>query len=456
MVSLPWRNCVFLAIVAMPYCAMAKAQDVDFQTHRHEDDLSIARIRAEAGDDTLKAIPVGESAWLSLGGELRLRLEQVSSPGLGASGSTADTYGLHRALVHADLQANENIRVFVQFGAFIAPGKTAAAPPAMDKLDLQQSFVDLSAPVGPGRITTRIGRQEIAFGSQRLIGLRDGPNARRNFDGVRLTYLRGDARADLIFLRPVEQRKGIFDNGASHGDALSGAYATLPNIGAAGSLDVYLLHYERSDAIYSSFTGRENRWSSGMRYFGDARGWDWDVEATLQSGDAGTQDISAWGVATNSGYTLPQGTWRLRLGTKIDIASGDKDPADGALNTGNALYPMLPYLGSSAAFAPSNIIDIHPELTVARNAAKVTLGYQAIWRQTVADAVYIAPLIPLDGTAGNGGRFTAHQWTVDGAWSVSPSIRLEAALAWVDVADSLERLGFSDSVLSYAAVIWRF
>jgi hypothetical protein len=102
------------------------------------------------------------------------------------------------------------------------------------------------------------------------------------------------------------------------------------------------------------------------------------------------------------------------------------------------------------------MIDLHPELSLTRGRGTLTLGYQAIWRSTTADAVYVAPLLALDGTAGQGGRFTAHQWSVDATWRASAAWRLDVALAWVDAAESLEALGARDSAFAYAAVTYRF
>src|SRR2546423_1533754 len=83
--------------------------------------------------------------------------------------------------------------------------KDAAAPPYSDRLDVQQAFLDLRFPVTKGPEADpilRIGRQEMAFGSQRLVSIRDAPNVRRAFDGVRLGGLAGKTRYDVFATRP--------------------------------------------------------------------------------------------------------------------------------------------------------------------------------------------------------------------------------------------------------------
>jgi hypothetical protein len=306
---------------------VAKAQEIDFQPLRYDDDLSVPQAEAEAGRPGIKALPVGEAGWLSLGGEVRIRLERASAPSLGRIAPGVDNYGLHRALLHANVDAGDGNRLFLQLGAFIAPGKDAASAPAEDRLDLQQAFFDIAIPASQGRAIVRLGRQEMALGSQRLVGLRDGPNARLNFDGARLIWRGENLTANVFALRPVEQRPGVFDNRTAKGASLSGIYATTPAPGPLkGNLDLYALRYERPDAAFASGSGREQRWSVGARIFGRHERWDWDLEATWQGGRLGPQNIAAWGFASDIGTTFTAGDWHLRLGAKVDVASGDRRP----------------------------------------------------------------------------------------------------------------------------------
>jgi hypothetical protein len=304
MLSHCFRLCVLTCMGAWAGASAAFAQDVDFQLHRSDDNLSAARADAEAGQPSLKAIPLGESSWLSFGGELRVRFERASAPSLGVFAPETDNYGLHRALFHADLKAYDNVRVFVQVGAYAAPGLVNAGPPAQSELDLQQAFVDVGAPVGDGRLTARLGRQEISFGASRLLGVRDGPNARLNFDGGRLMYRQGDLRADAFYLRQVDQKEGVFNNTIADGRELSGVYATVPGGALPGAFDIYVLRYTRPNAVFAPVRGDENRWSFGLRNFGKHDAWDWDVEATLQDGSVGDQSIAAWGLAVDNGVTF--------------------------------------------------------------------------------------------------------------------------------------------------------
>ncbi len=96
-------------------------------------------------------------------------------------------------------------------------------------------------------------------------------------------------------------------------------------------IDLYWLGYERDRGRFAAAQGREHRHSFGTRLFGSAKNWDWNLEAVFQIGHIGSQTISAWTVASDTGFTFTALPWSPRPGLKADIASGDKNPSDGRL-----------------------------------------------------------------------------------------------------------------------------
>jgi hypothetical protein len=165
--------------------------------------------RASDWATPLKRIPLNETGdiYLSLGGELRERYESYDEPSFGLRGIDHDDYLLHRLLLGFDLHAGESFRFYLQLGSHLEAGKEAPRGPTdVDELDVQQVYLDVSAPLDAGaRVALRAGRQELSFGSARLVGVRDGPNVRRSFDGARITFGNGAAASvDAFFARPVE------------------------------------------------------------------------------------------------------------------------------------------------------------------------------------------------------------------------------------------------------------
>lgn len=410
--------------------------------------------------DPLKCIPLGiPRLTLTFGGEFRERFDSTWNPTFGFDGVGNEHVWLTRMLVHADLRFEDSARVFVQFGSHFATDRAFGNPPTdRDDLDLQQGFVDLSGALsGDARLTVRGGRQEISFGSSRLVSVRESPNVRRSFDGAR-AFLSGDGlRVDALVVHPVELREDVFDDGSDKSTSLWGLYGTITaGLPKGQSLDVYYFGFDRDRANFAAGRAHENRHSFGARYAGKQRGWDWDVEAVFQTGRFGNSDIEAWTVASAFGYTFADVPWSPRLGLKANIASGDKNPADGKLETFNALFPKLPYFTEANVIAPANFMDVHPTLTFSPwTPVEVTLGWDILWKQQNADAFYAPPLVPVAGTAGSG-RFIGHQANIDMSYELSPNVTLAGSYVHFWAGDGLRAAGGRDGDYAGAWTTLRF
>src|SRR5208282_1941388 len=183
---------------------------------------------------------------------------------------------------------------------------------------------DLRAPLGQDEsVTFRGGRQEITFGSARLVDVREGPNIRLSFDGGRAFYESPELRLDTFVLSPVATPPGVFNDHADLGQLFWGLYGVMPLEAVPGlHADLYYLGLTRHDATFNSGTADELRQSLGTRLWGRADAWDYDTEGVFQFGDFGTQDIRAWTVASNTGYTIADLWGQPRLGLQADVASG--------------------------------------------------------------------------------------------------------------------------------------
>lgn len=436
-----------------------------FKSLRYDEDYRYLKDPAKRSDlwDPIKYIPFGLPDWfLSLGGELRERFESYSAGNFGVPGGTGgDSYLLHRLLVHADLHAGDNVRGFVQFGNQLAPGKDVAAPPYVDRLDVQQAFVDIQLPmtgnvnIDPG---LRVGRQEMAFGSQRLVSIRDAPNVRRAFDGLRVGGSIDDVRIDAFVTRPVLLQAGDFDDRSNPAQAFWGVYSTLsknfiPNSG----LDVYYLGFENKNAAYSTGVGLEERHSVGARVFGGVGQWDWDWEVLGQFGSFGQQEIRAWGFSTDTGYTSEIAGWKVRGGLKATSGSGDNNPNDGKLGTFNGLFPKLAYFNQAGLIGASNVADLQPSLTLRpTNQLKITMATDFIWRATTSDAVYTSIGIPIAGTAGVPGRYSSTQYSIDVFWQVDRHVAINSGYVYVDESKLLLKVGGHNTSFAYISAAYTF
>jgi hypothetical protein len=72
-------------------------------------------------------------------------------------------------------------------------------------------------------------------------------------------------------------------------------------------------------------------------------GLDFDYEGVVQLGTFGSDDVRAWTVATDTGYTLTSLPLRPRFSVKADISSGD-NPHGHTLGTFYPVFPLGNYL----------------------------------------------------------------------------------------------------------------
>src|SRR2546426_11932249 len=140
--------------------------------------------------DRLKFIPLTKdgSVWLSLGGQARERAEYFRQFLFGSSQpEQSDAYLLSRFRLSADLHVTPYVRIFAEGKSAFAldrdlqGGRTTAF---VDEFDLLNGFADIVIPLGEqASATLRGGRQELIFGSQRLVGPGDFTQIPRTFDG---------------------------------------------------------------------------------------------------------------------------------------------------------------------------------------------------------------------------------------------------------------------------------
>src|SRR6185369_1004271 len=172
-----------------------------YTTNRADEDYRFLEDPLKRTDswDPLKYLPLNETgSWdLSIGGEARERYEYYNRPNWGKDPQDSG-YFLQRYFLHGDLRIGENARLFAQFQSSLEDGRKGGPRPTdRDELELHQAFLDLKLNFpDDGSLTLRSGRQELAYGSQRIISVREGPNVRQSFDGFRLMYRTGEVQID--------------------------------------------------------------------------------------------------------------------------------------------------------------------------------------------------------------------------------------------------------------------
>ena len=365
-----------------------------FQTLRYNEDWSFLRDKTQRTDcfDPAKYVPLDTNGnwYLSFGAEARLKYELYSEPVFNQKPADDNGFLLQRYLMHADIHATPYFRVFGQWQSSLEDFRNGGPRPTdRDDLDLHQAFFDASIPLNGGdAVTLRAGRQEMAYGSQRLLSVRESPNNRLAFDGVRVLTRFGEWRADAWMGRPVEIDTGIFDDQRIEGTTSWGGYITgaLPFIPGLKA-DLYCLGMSRENAKFSRGTADELRHSLGTRLFGKHDALDWNFEFVGQVGSFGDDGILAWTAASDTGWTFADMPTTPRAFLRADIASGDHGGSN--LGTFNPQFPRGSYFNEASLIGPQNLMDLQPGVEFAlRKSVKLTTSCDFVWRESLKDGVY--------------------------------------------------------------------
>ncbi|WP_373089058.1 alginate export family protein [Sneathiella sp.] len=406
--------------------------------------------------EDIKYIPFGGNGnFLSLGGEIRERYEYTENPSFGADPQDKNGVWLQRLVLQADVHLGEHFRIFSQLSSSLSAGRNGGPSPVdEDRLDLQNAFIDIAtAPAVEDMVRLRVGRQEISLGSGRLVDVREGPDVRRNFDGLRFDI--GEKKgwtSSIIALRPVVPSEGVFDDRTNRDQALWGAYATIPSDfpTSHSDMDIYYLGYQSENAVFVQGTADEVRHSLGMRLFGDKVGWDWNWEAVGQFGTFGDSDIVAWTLAMDTGYQIADFTWKPRFGASINIASGDHSASDGQLNTFNPLFPRGNYFSNAAVLGPRNFFNLNPSIEV-HPSSILTMGANVnfFWRLETNDGVYTPSGSILRAPNGSDKRYVATAISANISAQLTERFSLEAVYTHMQPGTFIKATGADDPINFY-------
>jgi len=152
----------------------------------------------------------GASSYLSIGGEFRGVSERVQNDNWGGTPYPTNQFWLQRFQLHFDTHVNQRLRFFIQFESGLEDGRAGGPRPIDEKrLDFLNAFVDAGIGTSSHPVTFRAGRQELQFGSGRLVAVREGPNVRQSFYGFSVMQNVGQWATDVFAVRPAIDKSRV-------------------------------------------------------------------------------------------------------------------------------------------------------------------------------------------------------------------------------------------------------
>ena len=318
--------------------------------------------------DIAKRMHLTPDTMLTIGGQSSARyMNEVDS----RLSRRENEYSLYRNRIWADVWYTDQFRVVGEFLSALSEGNDLDLLP-IDKnpAAIQNLFVDANVGVYAGNPAyVRVGRQELLFGSQRLITTLDWANTRRTFEGVRGFWRSTSIDLDLFCVNPVL----VDPNGHDDVDRdvkFFGAWATFRSTGQVA--DVYYLGLKDDNQTRDRFTpgpnaqrGTRDIHTLGGRYAGTEGPFLFDIEGMVQCGTAVGRDVKAHSYTLAAGYEWQKHAWRPQAWLGFDYASGTSDPTANVDRTFNQLFAFgHHFFGYLDLVGRQNVQDLYAQVAM--------------------------------------------------------------------------------------------
>jgi hypothetical protein len=278
-------------------------------------------------------------SWMTLNMELRGRTEGQTSYNYTQNGDRV--YELTRVYGGLEMRPTSFLTGYLQFIDTHALGLPThvVASNMRDAFDLRQGYIDLHGRPGGVPVDIFSGRQELKFGSERIIGISDWTNNSRTWDGFDARI--GDKnRIDLFSTSVVAVHPTSLDK---HGAGLTfdGAYANITTWVPHVHLSPYVLvRAVRGVTSQQGIKGNEVETTFGGEFEGSLpANFDYEVNASLQRGSYSNDSIHAGQNFDKLAYTATMLPWKPRLGGEYDYATGNAHRDLYRISTYDQQYP---------------------------------------------------------------------------------------------------------------------
>jgi hypothetical protein len=448
-----------------------------------------------------------EFAGWDFGVNERLRSESKSEAGTTHAGSNYDfsaasptdnsnDYWLNRLLLRL-AYTGKWFKAFVEARSSYSLGDDRFTPTAAGRnlaeddgpMQLQMAYVALgNQKAFP--VTAKIGRQELTYGDQRLVGNAFWLNTPHTFDALKVRYQDAFFGVDLFAARLVYVDEDHFEDSNSQ-DTLSGAYVDVPGVSQKNINETYLFARNVSRGIVNDnwsrvpapfrFTAPQDIYTLGYHAKskpGSYGPWDYNIEAMWQFGDrtavfpATTVAVAkaaprlrqdAWAFVAQGSYTWMDGPFKPRLALIVSAASGDKNSTDGESETFQNLLPSNHGLyGAMDLSSLQNIVDSHVSFTAKPSSTtSFALDFHKQYLETTDDFWYNVAGVPRNtpgATPGSGKGFNINpaysselgeEVDAIAGWALHSGLLLEAGVGRFFrgdyVKESFRNVGSSDS-----------
>ena len=286
--------------------------------------------------------------WLRLGAQMRLRSE--GDHGIGFRDGNDHDYLLQRYRFSVSIRPVSGLEFFGEVQDARVAGYPNPTSGLKDRLDLRQAWVGFGS---EDRLwDVRVGRQRLAFGSERVIGAGEWGNTARVFDAARLALHHGHDRVDIFASSVVVADVDQWDH-HQQGNNLHGAYASIASILPGSQVEPYVLFRTNHNA------GGSHSWTEGLRSAGVvAKDWKYEAEFIHQSSTVIARNFTSYATTFQVQRMLRKLTWQPTLMGETNYAGPNYDQL---YPTNHGIYGIVDQVGRRNAKNVRGGLWLHPK-----------------------------------------------------------------------------------------------
>ena len=460
---------------------------------------SAARVSPGYINDLLRADNPYASQW-NVGVNYRVRYEiheNGNLPPLSARDFSAapgvdndNSYLLQRVKARVGYTA-EWFEVFGEARSSSSTGDDRNPNPESDgPVDLHQAYVYL----GNHKefpLSLKVGRQELSYGDERVIGAFAWNNIGRVFDAAKLRWQNAWFGADFFTSRLVLPDDNQF-NVSNDYDYFSGVYATTKKVPKV-TMDAYFLARNASASAATSqptslfpMPSARDIYTLGVRLKStpeDWGNWDFTGEYMGQFGHYNDPRLiaaslnpslshEAFALYSGVGYTWKESSVTPRVGLEYNFASGDSNPRDDRHETFENLFPTNHKFYGFMDFASlQNLHNVRLQTSI-KPVARINLAAEGhlFWLADTSDNFYTvggAPRGGIGATPGNGygintgySSFVGSEIDLVATYTVNSYIQVEAMYGHFFrgnfVKNTFAAVGSQDADFVYLQTVFHF
>lgn len=208
--------------------------------------------------------------------------------------------------------------------------------PSENTFDVRQAYISIGR---SDQSQVHVGRQELSYGDDRLIGRRNWSNVDPSWDAVRMVLRHGEDQVDIFSMAFVGTNRNGFDR-PFRGNRLHGFYGRVASLIEGATIEPYVLYSSQPRVNGRQDGGPDaGAYTTGVRFAGAATPWvGFDLELTGQRGHARELELRGWASAASVKFGNDALPLKSRFHVLHDYASGGDSREDERRSTFDPLH----------------------------------------------------------------------------------------------------------------------